>query len=168
MEVRATVCEGASACLCMCIRTARRSHEKFLLGAVVCFLSVKSYMGNIQNIFRQTPSWWWWTLEVTQYSGGNNVYHAKDFMLNTLLFIGVCICPLFSFGCFLLFVLIAEAARHKHTLTTLINDKLDPIYVVQATNTRGSAWALSSLLSTVTVLGDLSRHVQHTNWTFGS
>ena len=66
---RQCVCKCERACLCMCICTARRSHGKFLPGAVVCFLSVKPYRGNIQNIFRQTPSWWWWTLEVTQSSG---------------------------------------------------------------------------------------------------
>lgn len=69
--------------------TARRSHEKSLLGDVACFLSVKSDKGNIQKIFRQAASWWWWTLEVAQW--GNHVYCIKDFMLRTLLFIGVCI-----------------------------------------------------------------------------
>ena len=86
--VRESGSEGDSVCVCvcvcvcvwrcMCISTARRPHGKFLPRAVVCFLSVKPYTGNIQNTFRQTPSWWWWTLEVTQSSGENNVYCAKD------------------------------------------------------------------------------------------
>lgn len=40
-------------CVSTCMCRARRSHAQLLLpGAVVCFLSVKSYTANIQNIFR--------------------------------------------------------------------------------------------------------------------
>lgn len=157
--------------LCMCSCTARRSHEKFLLGAVVCFLSVKSYIGNIQDIFRLTPSWWWWTLEVTQYSGENSVYYAQDFMQSSSLFVGCEYGRLPSISCILLFIV--ETASCTHTHMDMINDKLDPQSINMSLyrccpGNKHQRFCMSTIRTTVTVWGDLSWHVQHTNRTFAS
>lgn len=73
--------------------------------------------------------------------------------------------------------LIIEAARHKQTFAKLITHRFDqqpincpsthPYMWSRARYTTGSGWALSSPFYSYG-FGDLSRHVQHTNWTFGS
>lgn len=109
-------------------------------------------MGNIQNTFRQAPRWWWWTQ-------GHIIFHNRETMFTTakimlrLLFTQVCILCMSS-------VWILPYSLIKR------GGKMDRIF--QETNSKGSAWTLSWLLTTHTVLGDLGRHWQHKNVTFGS
>lgn len=83
-----------------CVSTQQGgSHEKFLLEAVVCFSSVKSYMGNIGNIFRQTP----WLMMVI--FGGHTILTGKHclsckrvYAKQSIIYTQVCICSFYSPG----------------------------------------------------------------------
>lgn len=111
-----------------CVSTQQgRSYEKFLLEAVVCFSSVKSYMGNIGNIFRQTP----WLMMVI--FGGRTILTGKHclsckrfYAKQSIIYTQVCICSFYSPG-FIIFCFFSQLQRQQTFPNNDKNNKyLDP------------------------------------------
>lgn len=67
--------------------------------------------------------WWWWSLGVTLAWQANTVYHAKDFMLSSLLYVQRYVYVLFIHLVLLYsaFSLQYRGSKHFQTMTRIIN-----------------------------------------------